>query len=579
MLLALAGCGKSSAPRPTNVPLPDSPRVAHCAPGTPGGRLTLITVGQVKTFNPLLADDVASDAIVRLLFTALVHLDFQTHEPSPGLAESWTVEPDGKTWTFHLRHGVHWSDGAPFTADDVVFTWNQVMNHPDYNRLTYDLFRINGQPFAVSKVDEFTVRLVTPEVFAPLLEYIGAAPILPQHALGPAVREGRFLQAFSTGTHPGKIVGSGPFRVKQFEPNQFLLLERNPAYWAVDSKGQRLPYLDEVQFHFTANPAMAAILFLNGKSDAHELVQPEEFATFKEASAGGGFHVLELGVGTDRDFLCFNQNTGANADGKPFVEPAKLKWFRDKTFRQAVSSAIDRDRMAREIYGGRARPTHTILSEENPKWNNPAVPQFSFNPAKARELLAQIGIQDRDGDGTLEDASGRRIEITLHSNIGNPAREKAAAMIAEDLRRIGMVIHYQPIEFRALLEKVSGTFDYECVLMGLGGGGMDPASQMNVLKSGEFLHQWFPEQKTPSTEWEARIDHLMDAQMRTLDFAARKRMFDEVQAILAEELPMIYTVTPFSAAAIRAGIGNVRPSLFTPHRMTWNTEELFFAKP
>jgi peptide/nickel transport system substrate-binding protein len=140
-------------------------------------------------------------------------------------------------------------------------------------------------------------------------------------------------------------------------------------------------------------------------------------------------------------------------------------------------------------------------------------------------------------------------------------------------------LSYTPLDFRALVEKVNTTFDYECALMGLGGGGIDPASQMNVLKSNEDLHQWFPFQKRPSTDWEARIDALMDGQMRTLDFPARKKAFDEVQQILADELPMIYTVSPVSYAAIRTNVGNVRPSVLTPYRVTWNLEELYFKQP
>jgi peptide/nickel transport system substrate-binding protein len=126
-----------------------------------------------------------------------------------------------------------------------------------------------------------------------------------------------------------------------------------------------------------------------------------------------------------------------------------------------------------------------------------------------------------------------------------------------------------------LVEKINFTFDYEAALMGLGGGGTDPASQANVLHSSEDLHQWFPRQQTPSTEWEARIDSLMDAQMRTLDPAERKKAFDEVQAILAEELPMIYTVAPFAFAAVRPDLGNVQPSVLSSFRVTWNLEELF----
>jgi peptide/nickel transport system substrate-binding protein len=168
--------------------------------------------------------------------------------------------------------------------------------------------------------------------------------------------------------------------------------------------------------------------------------------------------------------------------------------------------------------------------------------------------------------------------MLFYSNSGNPLRERAAALIREDLSKLGIKLVYLPLDYRALVERINVTFDFECALMGLGGGSGDPATQMNVLRSSEELHQWFPFQKAPSTDWEARIDSLMDAQMRTLDFAQRKKAFDEVQVILAEELPMIYTVAPFAAAAIRSDVGNLRPAVLSPFRLTWNLEELYFKK-
>jgi peptide/nickel transport system substrate-binding protein len=293
---------------------------------------------------------------------------------------------------------------------------------------------------------------------------------------------------------------------------------------------------------------------------------------------GGRFQLLDLGVGANRDFLWFNQNTGTNAAGKPIVNPAKLKWFRNKKFRQAVSCAIDRDRLVREVYGGRAQPANGFVGTENQKWNDPDIPRYGFDLTRARGLLAEIGIQDRNGDGLLKDADGNPEEILFYSNLGNPLREQAATLIAADLKKLGMKITFVAIDYRALVEKINVTFDYECALMGLGGGGSDPASQMNVLLSGEALHQWFPGQQIPSTDWEARIDSLMTTQMRTLDFAQRKKCFDEVQVILAEEQPMIYTIAPFAAGAIRPDMGNLRPAVLSPYHLTWNLEELYFKK-
>jgi peptide/nickel transport system substrate-binding protein len=577
--LALAGCGKPEAMKPSAPhPLPPSPLVARGDPGQPGGRFVIAASASPKTFNPLFALDTASDSIVRLLFGSLINLDWATQEPGPGLAESWSVAPDQKTWTFKLRQGVRWSDGEPLTSDDVVFTWNDIMYNPEINRATFDLFRIGGKEFAVSKVDESTVRVVTPEVFAPLLEFFGGVPILPKHVLEGAAKAKVFAAAYSINSKPNRIIGCGPFRLKEFRLGQFTLLERNPEYWVADRQGCRLPYFNELMFAVHGDSATEAALFLNGKSDVCETLRPQTYAQFKQASAGGNFQIVELGFGAERDFLWFNQNTGTNATGKPIVNPTRLKWFRNKKFRQAFSCAIDRDRLVREVYGGRSQPASGFISTENQKWNNPDVPHYGFDLTRARALLAEMGIQDRNGDGVMEDADGNPIEVRLCSNTGNPLRERAAALIQEDLKKLGVTLIYLPIAYQALLERINVTFDYECALMGLGGGGGDPASQMNVLRSSEELHQWFPFQKTPSTEWEARIDSLMDAQMRALDFSQRKKGFDEVQVILAEELPMIYTVAPFAAAAIRSDVGNLRPAVLSPYRLTWNLEELFFKK-
>ena len=132
-----AGCGK----KPGHA-LPEPPRVAQCEPGKPGGRLVLVSGGIPKTFNPLFAVDSGSESVTRLLFSSLVHFDMVTQETSPDLAESWTVEADQKTWTFKLRKGLRWSDGLPLTADDVVFTWNDLIYNPEFSRFTRELLRV-----------------------------------------------------------------------------------------------------------------------------------------------------------------------------------------------------------------------------------------------------------------------------------------------------------------------------------------------------------------------------------------------------------------------------------------------------
>jgi len=576
--ILFSGCSKESVTTDSQSPLPLPPAVSAADPGVRGGRLMLSTVGTPVTFNPLAANDSASADICQLLFSSLVRMDFAAQEIRPGLAETWGVAPDGKTWTFKLRRGLRWSDGKPLTAADVTFTWNDVIFDPANPTPLAELFRIAGEKVAVTNADENTVTVVVPEIFASFLEFFGTVPVLPKHALEQAVREKLFSAAFNSATPPSQIVSSGPFRVRQLNKAS-TILERNPHYWVVDSKNQRLPYFDEVIFGAVSSASTQAELFLNGETMIHDFVRPEEFDRFQSLSKKNSFRVSDLPSGSDRDFICFNQNPGGRAIlRRMFVAPVKLAWFRNAKFRQAISCAIDRERLAREVYSGRAQPAYDFISPENKKWFSTNSVHFAYDPAKAAAMLMELGFHHRSGDGFLEDTNGNAVEFNLISNSENAARNKAAALLIEMFAKVGIKMTFTAVPFQKLIEKVNADFNYDCALLGLGGGGGDPATSANVLQSAGPVHQWFPNQPTPATEWEARIDRLMDAQMATLNFSERKKSFDEVQAILGEQQPMIFTVSANSCAAISEKIGNVRPSAATPNRLTWNLEELYFKK-
>lgn len=578
----LTGCGnESKAPeKAIKAPLPEHPLIAPCEPGIPGGKLVIATFGDPKTFNPITENESSSYDIIRFLFGSLLNFDWVKQQPTPGMAESWSVAPDKKTWTFKLRKGLRWSDGQPLTADDVVFTWNDVIYNPKINNVTRDLFVVNGKEFKVSKVDDLTIKVVTPEIYAPFLENFGSGvPILPKHALAKLVQEGQFSSTYGINTDPSQIVGSGPYILKEYKPAQYTLMARNPYFWEVDKKGQRLPYFDNIIYTVVPDMNAMSLQFLNGQSDVDESVRPEEYDRFKAEAGKGKFKLLNLGIGLENFFFWFNENTGTNKDtGKPYVDPIKLKWFRNATFRKACAYAIDRDSIINSIYAGRAQPSYSFISPANKKWNNPDTPKTPYNPDKARELLKQIGIEDRNGDGILEDADGHPIEFVLNTNTGNDVRDKTAVLIQSDLQQLGFKVIFQPIEFNSLVDKINNTYDYECILLGFANGTTDPGSWMNVLKSDGFTHDWFPREKQPSTPWEAQLDKLMDAQMTTLDYAERKKDFDQVQMILTEKMPMIYTVIPESYAAVRSDIGNLRPTPLSYYRATWNVEELYFKK-
>lgn len=664
--LLFTGCKKEEAAPPGGKPgapatgkaLADPPQISDCEPGTRGGRLVIATFGDPKTFNPITENESSSRDIIRLLFIALIEFDWQTEEVKPGFAHAWTVEPDGMTWTFKLRKGVKWSDGQPLTADDVVFTWNDVIYNPHIINVTRDLFTIDGKIFAVSKVDDHTVRVITPDIYAPFLEYFGSVSILPKHKLAQAVAEKKFESAYGINTPPDQLVGSGPYKLKQYKAGEFTLLERNPLFHVQDKAGTQLPYLDNLIYSVVPDMSAMSLRFLSGESDIHENVRPDEYERFKAGADAGKFKLESLGVGPERAFFWFNLNTNAAAqlqfsvdvpgaevvvekrklqklpdlkrvfvgaldvslkvgagpeqkktiiitpgaalpitvkfDGatltikdpanaatvvaKPLVDAKKMRWFGNPKFRQAMQHAIDRPSIIKSIYASRADLAHGYVSTALKRWHNNAVPQYAFDPARARALLKEIGIEDRNGDGTLEDAQGNALEFELNTNVGNNVREKVAVFVQSDLKKLGIKLNFRPVDFNALVSKIDDTFDYDCILLGLGGGGTDPASSLNVLKSDGFTHFWFPQQKQPASAWEARVDKLMNDQLKTLDYAQRRKLFDEVQVTMSTELPFIYTVAQHNFAAYRKDLGNVRPTVLSSYRVTWNAEELYLRK-
>jgi peptide/nickel transport system substrate-binding protein len=578
----LCGCGSknesSTSPTASSIPLPDPPLLAPCEAGVPGGRLVVAAVGDPKTFNPITANESSSIDIIRFLFSALVNYDMPSQTAIPGIAESWSVGADQKTWTFKMRKGLLWSDGQPLTADDVLFTFNDVVYNTNIVNVTRDGVREDEKDFVVSKLDDYTVQIVTPDIYAPLPDAIYNVYILPRHKLAQAVKENRFAAAYGIDSDPKEVVGSGPFRLKQYKSGESTLLERNPYFWEVDKKGQRLPYLDNVIYTVVPNTKTLSLRFLHRESDVNEIVYPDEYDHYKEEEAKGRFQLLDLGVAPERIFLWFNENTNVNdKTGKPIVDPVKLKWFRNQKFRQAVSYAIDRDSIVKAIYSGRGVPNYGFETAANAKWQNTNVMKYPFNREKALALLAEIGIKDRDADGYLKDADGNTIEFVFNTNVGNKVREGTALMIAEDLKKLGFKVTFQPVDFNSLIDRIDVSYDYDCILLALTGSG-DPSNGLNTMLSSGFTHQWFPRQKSPSTDWEARIDYLMNANLKTLDFSGRKKYYDEVQAILSEQVPMIYTAMPIAYTAVRSDLGNVRPTVQYYYRATWNIEELYFKK-
>lgn len=586
----LGGCGDSSISSKNSSsqtstasaakPPIEEPYVNPCEPGVKGGRFVIANFSDPKTFNPITANETSSNDIVDMLFVGLIAKNQATQALYPSLAAEWSVAEDKKTWTIRLRKGLKWSDGQPITADDVVFTVKDIVYNKNIINVTVDLLRIEGKDFEISKVDDLTVKVMTPDIYAPFAEFFGDVRVMPKHILGPMVQENakNFEAAFGVNTPPDKLVCSGPYRLKMYKAGEYTLLERNPYYFAVDKKGQQLPYFDTVVHSVVPDQNAISLRFLKGDCDVQEFVRPEEAMRFKAEAAGGKFQLHELGVASQMDLISFNQNPGKNKSGKPYIPPHKLKWFTNTKFRQAISYAIDRESIVKSSLNGLGKPNYGFWNESNPKWFNPNIPTQPYNLDKARQLLAEIGIKDRNGDGFLEDEDGNPVEFELNTNAGNSRREKGSVLVQEDMKRLGIKVNYRPLDFNTLVARLDSNFDYECIFLGLASTSPEPTSSLNVLRSNGFSHQWYPQQKTPATPWEARIDELMNKQLTTLDFAERKKFVDEVQVIMSEQVPLIYTACMFAYAAIRNDVANLQPTVQHNNRLFWNIAELYFKK-
>lgn len=576
LLLAAAGCGGQRSATTDSHPIP-AEAMRTGTTGAFGGRLVYVTFGDPRTFNHLLANEAStSDILSGPVDAAIVDLDNATQEMVPGLARSWEVSDDGLAWTFHLRKGVRWSDGEPFTADDVMFT-AEVINDTTVQTTWRSLLQIDGRPWRWEKVDSLTVRVVLPERFGPVLEVLSSVYPVPRHKLEPAWRAGRFSQMWGIATPPESLACLGPFRIEQHLPGERTVLVRNPHYWKVDKEGKRLPYLDRLVYLSVADQNAAVLKFLAGESHILDPVRPEDVATLQDRQAAGGFHLADLGPDIATNCLWFNLKPGTDNGGEPFVAPYKRAWFEDVRFRRAVSHAMDRERMVNSVLQRQGDAQYGLVTVANKRWHDPGIRRFPYDPDRARALLEEMGLTDRDGDGVREDAQGHKVEFVLFTNAANNVRVQLATVMERMFADVGISMLLRPLEFNTMVSIMRQTHRFDAILLGFTSGvPPDPSLSANVYRSGGVMHVWDPEQATPRRPWEAEIDRLMDAAVSEAAFARRKAAFDSVQRIMAEEQPLVLLARERIQVAVRDDIGNLRPTILRPH-VLWNPAEIFIS--
>ncbi len=476
------------------------------APGTYGGHLVVALRAEPKTLNPVLSNDASSREVIGQMTADLIHINRYSQRSEPALAKSWSVSSDGLRYTLQLRSGLRFSDGAPFDADDVLFSFKVYLDEK-VNAPQRDTLVVAGKPVGARKKGPYTVIFDLAQPYASAERLFDSVAILPRHLLEGPYTEGKLAQSWSLSTPPAQIAGLGPFRLKQYEPGQRITLERNPYYWKVDGRNNRLPYLEEITFLFAGSEDAEVLRFEAGETDIINRLSAENYSVLEKEQVSHGFRLFDLGPSLEYNFLLLNMNSNlpSNKGGGNNDKEIRRKqdWFREVKFRQAISFAIDRNGINRIVYRGRGSPIWTHVPPGNRLWFDEKLPNPARSLNRSRELLKSAGFS-WSANGTLLDSQGAEVKFSIITSASSNQRTQMATMIQQDLKELGIEAQVVPLEFRAMLDRVFQTHDYEAAIMGLGGGDVDPNSQLNVWLSSGDDHFWNLGENEPATSLGSR---------------------------------------------------------------------------
>jgi peptide/nickel transport system substrate-binding protein len=508
-----------------------------------GGELRFCLRTEPKTFDPLKVEDDAAVSIRYLTGGVLLRMNRQTQALEPELAHSWKVSKDGRQISFKLRSGLSFSDGTPFSAEDVAYTVQQLMD-PALHSPTGDAFRSGPGTVATKIISSTQIAITFPAPVAGLDRLFDQVPMMSAHS-------------------PKKEMAVlGAFMVADYKPGATVLLKRNPNYWKTDAQGRKLPYLDSIRLDIQSNRDVEMLRFRRGELD---LINSLDSEYFDKLALTSPQLVHDAGPSLDSEQMWFNQVSKAP------IPAYKKNWFRSANFRRAISEAINRDDLSRIVFHGHAQPAVGPISPANKFWFDSKLHPQAYSSDAALKLLQTEGF--RLENGTLKDREGNPVVFSIVTNSGNKYRERMAVLIQEDLRKIGMQVNVVTLDFPSLIERIAQTFDYEAAMLGLTNVDLDPNEQMNVWLSSAENHQWNPQQKSPETAWEGEIDRLMRAQAASADAKKRKESFDRVQEIVVEQAPFIYLINKDALAAVSSAVEDASPVILHPQTF-WNAERL-----
>lgn len=546
----MAGCGQ---PPPESAP----------------SRLVATYRSEPKTFNRLVSEQSAEDLIARLTQAPLVRVNRVSGAVEPWLAESLTPSADGKTWTVKLRDGLVFSDGTPFTSADVAFTFKALYDKKVASEIATSLI-VDGKPIDVATPDPRTVVITYPATFGPGLSLLDALPILPAHKLAASLANGTFHDAWNLKTPLSDIAGLGPFVLSEYTPGVRLRFSRNPRYWRKAADGSPLPKLDEIDLEFVPDANTELLKLEAGDADlVTDAIKPEDLAVLRPLEAQGKIKIVDVGVAISPDFLWFNLKPGA-----PNVK--EHPWMQRDEWRQAISYAVNRQRIVDTVYLGAAVPIYGPITPGHGTWYQSGLVETPYDPAKASSLLASMGFADRKHTGHLEDSAGHPARFSVLT-VKGPTRERTMAMVAEDLAKIGVTMDVVAMEPQEMFARFgAGTYDAACFFFVL--DSFDPGRNLEFWMSSGRFHLWDADQKSPATAWEKALDADMVKESTSLDAVAAHQAFVDAQRILGAHLPSLYFAAPRVMIAMSSRVQGATPSVISPP-VLWNAEVLSIAPP
>jgi peptide/nickel transport system substrate-binding protein len=507
--------------------------------GTPAYGDTFIqaSIGDIGGLIPSLTSDQSSHEVGGLIYDGLIKLDKDLNM-APAMAESWTYSPDCLDLTFKLRKDVKWHDGHPFTADDVVFTYQTMINPKTPAPFKEGFLLVKD----VQAPDPYTVRVRYDKPYARAVETWGTY-ILPKHLLQSFADAGTLRES----PQNSRPIGTGPYRFQEWKPGEKVVLTANPDYF------EGRPYLSRIVYRVI--PSQATI-FLELKAQGVDYVstltgmqysRQTEYPAFRKA-----YNKFRYPA-SDYTFLGFN---------------LKDPRFADRRVREAFAHAINKQELIDGVRLGLAREANGPIRPGTWAYTE-KVEHYDYDPEKAKALLAEAGWKDRDGDGVVEDKDGKPFTLTIRTNQGNDERKKIAEITQQRLKEVGINADIQLIEWAAFIKEFVKPRRFEVVVLGLGTG-TDP-DQFVVWHSS----QRGPDQMNRTGYANLEVDALLEAGRSSCVQSERVRSYHRIQEILAHDLPMIFLYFRDALPVVASRIHGVSPA---PAGILYNFDEWYVPK-